>query len=127
MPDQALRHGDGDAVARAARPLVALEEGLVGAVEDEEGRDGEGEEADEAVEEGADGGVRAAAGGLGLERPYREVDGEAEGPACLFEVVDGEFAEGDSLAGADFLVDAGAAGLAVCAGEGLRGGGQRTL
>jgi hypothetical protein len=43
---------------------------------------------------------------LDLELPYREIDGQSKRPPSFFEFVNGEFAEGYPLAGANLLVDA---------------------
>ena len=49
---------------------------------------------------------RRTSGRLNLKLPNRNVNSETKGPACLFESIDGKFAERYPLAGANFLVDA---------------------
>ena len=84
--------------------------------------DGEGDQAEESVVEGAQRRIRATCSvalalspsihiraatfaSLYLEEPYRDVDGDAEWPARLLELVDSELRESDALAGTDLLVD----------------------
>lgn len=102
---QELRHA-GDSDSRAADFLVPFEERFVRAVEDEEGVDVQGEEAQQAVVEGSQGWVGAAFAGLDLEEPDADVDCEAEGAGMCGVVLGAEFGEGDALAGADVFEDA---------------------
>jgi hypothetical protein len=75
--------------------------------------DSEGDEAQEAVVEGAQCGIRAAFAGLYLEEPDGDVDGDAQRPARLFELGNGELRQGDALPGPDLLVDAATVSICV--------------
>lgn len=91
--EQPLGHGNRNCIARPAGALPALESGLVGPVKDKDGCDSQGEQAYEAVEKCANGGVGATwasrlvkgsctywwpvgrtSGRLGLKGPYCKVN-----------------------------------------------------
>lgn len=83
--------------------------------------DGEGDQAQEAVVEGAQGRIRATCrmlllcvlcicqiqtfASLYLEEPYRCINSNAQRSARLLELLDSELGEGDALAGANLFVD----------------------
>lgn len=80
--------GDLD-IGATTNATVPLERRFVRSVEDEERVDVEGNQAEEAVVEGAQRGIGATFAGLDLEEPDGDVDSKAKGTAVLFEVLDG--------------------------------------
>lgn len=80
-------------------PPAAFEGRALWAIEDKERRDIVGEETDETIVEGSEGGVVATLAGVNLEGPDGGVDGDAETAAGMLMVLEGVSGEGDAGGG----------------------------